>query len=85
MKSQLMNIFLNTSSDDSDDNSYISEEEVNDSDVESVANNDNSCVCINKEQCSCKENNFEDELYLIQSQFQDNMNINVISSDITIS
>ena len=78
MKSQLMNILLNTSSDNSD----TSEEEIHDSDIDSETDNENGCACLDKEQCSHKEKNFEDDLYLIQSQFQDNININVISSDI---
>ena len=80
MKSQLMSILLNTSSDDSDNSS--SEEEINNSDEGSETGNEENCACIDKEQCSCQENNFEDELYLIQSQFQENMSINVLSSDV---
>lgn len=59
MKSKLMNILLNIFSDFSDDSYDTLEDEINDSDLESITNNDNSCACINKEQCSCQEKNLK--------------------------
>ncbi|KAL4556410.1 hypothetical protein LXL04_039061 [Taraxacum kok-saghyz] len=40
---------------------------------------DIECNCKNEEECSCE---IDHQLYLIQSQFQDNLTINVISNDV---
>ncbi|KAL4581677.1 hypothetical protein LXL04_006204 [Taraxacum kok-saghyz] len=79
IKNQLLNI-INDSSEDE----YSSE---NESDVNMVEYDSDSfsesevinCKCENEEECSCE---MDHQLYLIQSQFQDNLTINVISNDI---
>ena len=79
IKNQLLNII-----NDSSEEEYSSEDE---SDINIIGYDSDSfsesedieCKCDNKEECSC---DMDHQLYLIQSQFQDNLTINVISNDI---
>lgn len=79
IKLQLINLIDNSSDGEeiSDNNSDINMTDYDsnyDSDSEEI-----ECNCDNLEQCSC---NMDHQLYLIQSQFKENLTINVISNDI---
>lgn len=49
---------------------------------EDITSCEDECNCIIKTELESDNNKFEDEIYLIESQFQNNLQINMISSDI---
>nr|KAJ0223663.1 hypothetical protein LSAT_V11C200059930 [Lactuca sativa] len=76
MKEKLKEILLNNSEESSSDdeiNNINPDEEIYTSSSSSSNEEENNCFCINKNNCSC-----DDEIFNIQSQFQDNLQINMI-------